>query len=53
MTIEKALSALKQMKISCSATQLEELEFTISVLEKLAKDGIKDPLNSDFSKLLK
>ena len=53
MTVEKALSALKQMKISCSATQLEELEFTISILEKLAKDGIKDPLNVDFTKLLK
>ena len=51
MTVEKALSALKQMKISCSATQLEELEYAISILEKLLKDGIKDPLSVDFSKL--
>ena len=51
MTLEKTISALKQMKISCSATQLEELEFAISVLEKLLKDGVKDPLSVDYTKL--
>lgn len=53
MTVEKALTALKQMKVSCSATQLAELEFTICVMEKLKKDGISDPLNTDFKKLAK
>lgn len=51
MNVEKALKALKQMKISCSATQLAELEYTIMILEKLAKEGINDALELDFSKL--
>ena len=51
MTLEKAITALKQMKISCSATQLEELEYTISILEKLLKAGVKDPLSVDYSTL--
>ena len=51
MTNEKALKALQQIKTYCSATQLDELEYVISVLEKLQKDGITDPLNTDFSKL--
>ena len=53
MEIEKAVKALQQIKTYCSATQLDELEFTISVLEKLQKDGITDPLNTDFSTLKK
>ena len=53
MTVEKALKALKQMKISCSATQLAELDYVISILEKLAKAGVQDPLSVDFTKLLK
>ena len=39
MTNEKALKALQQIKTYCSATQLDELEYVISVLEKLEKDG--------------
>ena len=53
MTIEKALKALQQIKTYCSATQLDELEYTISVLEKLKKDEITDPLNADFTKCQK
>ena len=53
MTLEKVLKALKQMKVSCSATQLAELEYTICIIEKLMKDGVQDPLNTDFSKLAK
>ncbi|MBS7266668.1 MAG: hypothetical protein SPK18_01075 [Treponema sp.] len=53
MTNEKALKALQQIKTYCSATQLDELEYVISVLEKLEKDGITDPLNTDFSTLKK
>ena len=51
MEIEKAVKALQQIKTYCSATQLDELEYVIAVLEKLEKDGISDPLNTDFSKL--
>ena len=53
MTNEKALEALRQIKTYCSATQLEELDYAIEVLEKLEKDGIKEPLATDFSTLNK
>lgn len=53
MDIEKVLNALNQMKVSCSATQLEELGYAIDVLEKIKKAGVKDPLNADFTKLNK
>ncbi len=49
MTTEKALKALKQIKTYCSATNLDELEYAIQVLEKLKEDGIQDPLNTDFT----
>ena len=51
MTNEKALKALQQIKTYCSATQLEELDYVIEVIEKLEKEGIKDPLSTDFTKL--
>lgn len=51
MTNEKALKALRQIKTYCSASQLDELEYAISVLEKLEKDGVKNPLEIDFTKL--
>lgn len=53
MDIGKVLKALKQMKVSCAATQLEELGYAIDVLEKIKKAGVKDPLNADFTKLNK
>ena len=53
MTNEKALKALQQIKTYCSPTQLEELDYAIEVLEKLEKDGIKDPLETDFSSINK
>ena len=53
MTNEKALKALQQIKTYCSATQLEELDYVIEVLEKLEKDGIKEPLATDFKSLAK
>lgn len=49
MTNEKALKALKQMKVSCSPTQLEELDYAIEVLEKLEKAGVSKPLEADFT----
>ncbi len=51
MTNEKALKALRQIKTYCAATQLEELDYAIEVLEKLEKDGIKEPLATDFTNL--
>lgn len=51
MTNEKALKALRQIKTYCSATQLEELDYAIEVLEKLEKEGVKEPLKADFTKL--
>lgn len=51
MTNEKALKALRQIKTYCSASQLDELEYAISVLEKLERDGVKNPLETDFTKL--
>ena len=53
MTNEKALKALRQIKTYCSATQLEELDYAIEVLEKLENDGVKEPLTTDFTKLEK
>ena len=53
MTNEKALKALRQIKTYCTATQLEELDYAIEVLEKLEKDGIKDPLTIDFKDFIK
>ncbi len=53
MTNEKALKALRQIKTYCSATQLEELDYAIEVLEKLEKDGIKEPLATNFKDLIK
>lgn len=41
MDIEKVLNALKQMKFSCAATQLEELGYAIDVLEKIKKLVLK------------
>ncbi len=51
MTNEKAIKALKQIKTYCAATMLDELDYVIQVMEKLEKDGIKEPLNTDFTKL--
>ena len=53
MTNEKALKALRQIKTYCAPTQLEELDYAIEVLEKLEKDGIKEPLATDFKTLNK
>ena len=53
MTNEKAIKALRQIKTYCSATQLEELDYAIEVLEKLEKEGVKEPLATDFTNLNK
>jgi hypothetical protein len=53
MTNEKALRALKEIKTYCSANLLDELDYTIKVMEKLIKDDVKEPLATDFTKLTK
>lgn len=49
MTNEQAVKALLQIKTYCSASLLDELDYVIEVFEKLIKEGIDDPLNTDFS----
>lgn len=51
MTNEKAIKALRQIKTYCSATLLDELDYVLLVMEKLEKDGIKNPLETDFTAL--
>ncbi len=53
MTNEKAIKALKQIKTYVTASSLDELDYAIAVLEKLAADGVENPLNTDFSSLAK
>ena len=53
MNNEKAIKALEQVKTYVSANSLDELDYAIEVLKKLEKDGITDPLNTDFSVLKK
>lgn len=53
MTNERALRALKEIKTYCSANLLDELDYTIKVMEKLIKDDVKEPLTADFTKITK
>ena len=51
MTNEKAIKALRQIKTYCAATMLDELDYVLQVMEKLKKSGIKNPLETYFTKL--
>ena len=51
MTNEKAIKALRQIKTYGAATMLDELDYVLQVMEKLEKSGIKNPLETDFTKL--
>jgi phage terminase small subunit len=51
MTNEEAIKALKEIKTYTAAVLLDELDYVIAVMEKLNKEGIKNPLDVDFSKL--
>lgn len=51
MTNEKAIEALQAIRTYCTAEQLESLDYVIEVMKKLDKDGVKKPLETDFSKL--
>ena len=52
MTNEKVIEALQQIRTYCTAAQLDSLDYVIEVMKKLDKDGIKKPLETDFSKLV-
>lgn len=41
---------MKQIETFCPADKLDELAYVVSVLKKLEADGVKDPLNTDFTK---
>ena len=51
MTNEKAIAALNEIKTYCAANMLQELDYVIKVMEKLKKDGVEKPLETDFTKL--
>ena len=51
MTNEEAIKALKEIKTYTAVNLLDELDYVIAVMEKLNKEGIKNPLDEDFSKL--
>lgn len=53
MNNEKAIKALEQVKTYVSANSLDELDYAIEVLKKLEKEGVKDPLSTDFSTIKK
>ena len=51
MTNREAIDSLKKIKTYTAAGLLDVIEYLIKVLEKLEKEGVTDPLNTDFTKL--
>lgn len=51
MTNKEVVKALEQIKTYADVHQLDEIDYAISVLKKLEKDGITNPLETDFSKV--
>ncbi len=51
MTNKESIEALKQIKTYTAASLLDQIDYAISVLEKLEEDGVKDPLKTDFTKV--
>ena len=51
MTNEKVIEALQQIRTYCTAAQLDSLDYVIEVMKKLDKDGVKNPLETDYTKL--
>ena len=51
MTNREAIDSLKKIKTYTAAGLLDVIEYLIKVLEKLEKEGVTDPLNTDFKKL--
>lgn len=42
----RAVMALNDLKVYASSRSLEALDYAIAVLEKLEKEGIKNPIES-------
>lgn len=51
MTNNVAIKALKDIKTYCAADALDALEYVIKVMEKLEDANVKNPLESDFTKV--
>ena len=51
MTNREAIDSLKKINTYTAAGLLDVIEYLIKVLEKLDKEGVSDPLNTDFTKL--
>ena len=51
MTNREAIDSLRKIKTYTAAGLLDVIEYLIKVLEKLDKEGVTDPLNTDFTKL--
>lgn len=51
MTNEKVIEELLEIRTYCTAPQLDSLNYVIEVMKKLDKDGVKKPLETDFTKL--
>lgn len=51
MDNEKVIKGLKQMKTYCSSNLVDILNYAIQVFQKLEIEGIKEPLDTDFSKI--
>ena len=53
MTNKEVIDALSQIKTYCAPDSLDKLNYAIAVIEKLEKDGIQNPLKTDFTSLSK
>ncbi len=51
MTNETAVEALEQIRTYCAADLLDALDYVTAVMRKLDADGVKRPLDTDFTKL--
>lgn len=53
MTLESAIKTLRHVYGYVGPNNLETVDYVIAILEKLQKDGITEPLETDFSSLKK
>lgn len=53
MTNKDVIEALQSIRTYCSADCLEKLDYAIEVIQKLDREGIENPLETDFSKINK
>ncbi|MBP5448639.1 MAG: hypothetical protein J6Y01_00815 [Spirochaetales bacterium] len=53
MTNKSVINTLDNIRLYCSAEHLDILEYAIEVFQKLDKDGVEKPLETDFTVLTK